>query len=58
MRPPGRAARIGRTRRQERAMPLHLLPIMLAVLAFMLWIAFQDGDESELLELGEGEDGR
>ncbi len=35
-------------------MPLHLLPIMLAVLAFMLWIAFQDGDESELLELGEG----
>ncbi len=39
-------------------MPLHLLPIMLAVLPFMLWMAFQDGDESELLEVREGEDGR
>lgn len=35
-------------------MPLHLLPIMLAVLAFMLWIAFQDADEADLLEMGEG----
>ena len=38
-------------------MPLHLLPIMLGVLAFMLWIAFQDADESELFEMGDGEGG-
>jgi hypothetical protein len=38
-------------------MPLHLLPIMLAVLAFMLWMAFQDSDESELFELSERDDG-
>ena len=37
-------------------MPLHLLPIMLAVLAFMLWMAFQDSDESELLELSDRDD--
>ena len=37
-------------------MPLHLLPIMLAVLAFMLWMAFQDADEAELLEMTERRD--
>jgi hypothetical protein len=29
-------------------MALHLLPIMSAALAFMLWIAFQGGDETDL----------
>jgi len=32
-------------------MPLHLILIMTAALAFMLWLAFQDGGEAELREL-------
>lgn len=38
-------------------MPLHLFPFMAAALAFMLWLAFQSDDETELLgAAGEGED--
>jgi hypothetical protein len=37
-------------------MDLHLLPIVTASLAFMLWIAFQDGDEADQLGEAEGED--
>jgi hypothetical protein len=32
-------------------MPLHLIFIMTAAIAFMLWLAFQDGGEAELREL-------
>lgn len=32
-------------------MPLHLILVMTASIAFMLWLAFQDGGEAELLDL-------
>jgi hypothetical protein len=32
-------------------MPLHLILIMTAAIAFMLWLAFQDDGEAELGEL-------
>jgi hypothetical protein len=37
-------------------MPLHLILIMLAALALMLWLAFQDGGDAELEALLEDQD--
>jgi hypothetical protein len=39
-------------------MPLHLVIIMTASIAFMLWLAFQDSGEAELRELQAEADAR